>query len=254
MPHDPVPHHATSEQHHTTPEQHHATSVPHHTKVLVTGFEPFEGFGDNPSWYAAEQLAATPPAGLDVTAVQLSCVYGTSLEELRAAVATHRPDLVLALGQAGGRPDLTVERVALNVDDARIPDNAGQRPIDEPIVPDGPAAYFSSLPVKACVAAARAAGVPASVSQTAGTFVCNHVFYGLAHLLATEHPHVRGGFVHVPFAPHQVAEPGADAVAAAAATGRPSMSVRDMGIGLAAILTAAATTTTDIRESGGATH
>ncbi|GAA2087517.1 pyroglutamyl-peptidase I [Streptomyces albiaxialis] len=220
--------------------------MPDATKVLLTGFEPFEGYGDNPSWTAAERLAAEPPKGLEVSAVRLSCVYRRSLEELRTAVAEHRPSLVLALGQAGGRPDLTVERVAINVDDARIPDNAGQEPIDEPIVPDGPAAYFSTLPVKACVAASRAAGIPASVSQSAGTFVCNHVFYGLAHLLATEHPDVRGGFVHVPFAPHQVVE--RDRAGAA------SMSVRDMATGLAAMLEAAATTTTDIRETGGATH
>ncbi|NGO71054.1 pyroglutamyl-peptidase I [Streptomyces boncukensis] len=218
------------------------------TTILVTGFEPFGGEEVNPSWQAAELLAAEPPAGLGVTAVQLSCVFGTSLEELRAAVAAHSPDLVLCLGQAGGRAELTVERVAINVDDARIPDNAGREPVDEPVVPGGPAAYFSTLPLKACVAASRAAGVPASVSQTAGTFVCNHVFYGLAHLIATERPALRGGFAHVPFAPAQVAAAGA------AGAGKPSMAVPDMAAGLRAMLTAAATTTRDLRESGGATH
>ncbi|GHF58366.1 pyroglutamyl-peptidase I [Streptomyces thermodiastaticus] len=216
-------------------------------KVLVTGFEPFGGESINPSWQAAEQLAAQPPAGLDVTAVRLSCVFGTALEELRAAVDAAGEDLalVVSLGQAGGRPDLTVERVAINVDDARIPDNAGRQPVDEPVVPGGPAAYFSTLPMKACVAAARAAGVPASVSQTAGTFVCNHVFYGLAHLLATERPGIRGGFVHVPYSPEQ---------AAALSPVPPSLSVPDAVRGLSAILATAARTTTDIRVTGGATH
>ncbi|MEW2218791.1 pyroglutamyl-peptidase I [Streptomyces sp. NPDC006990] len=217
------------------------------TRVLVTGFAPFDGAEVNPSWQAARLLAAEPPDGLDVTATELSCVFGTALEELRTAVDSAGPglELVLCLGQAGGRTDLTVERVAVNVDDARIPDNAGRQPVDEPVVPGGPAGYFSTLPIKACVAAARAAGIPASVSQTAGTFVCNHVFYGLAHLLATERPDVRGGFVHLPFSPQQVA-------------GRhpapPSLSVPDAVTGLAALLQAAARTTTDLREPGGATH
>lgn len=216
-------------------------------KVLVTGFAPFDGAEVNPSWQAAELLAAEPPAGLDISAVQLSCVFGTALDELRTAVHAAGDDLrlVVCLGQAGGRTDLTVERVAINVDDARIPDNAGRQPVDEPVVPGGPAAYFSTLPIKACVAAARAAGVPASVSQTAGTFVCNHVFYGLAHLLATERPRVRGGFVHVPYSPEQVA---------ARNPAPPSLSVPDAVRGLGALLTAAARTTTDIREPGGATH
>lgn len=212
-------------------------------KVLITGFEPFGGEHANPSWQAARLVAAEPPAGLDVTAVELSCAYGTALDELRQAVRESCPDLVLCAGQAGGRPDLTVERVAVNIDDARIPDNAGAQPIDEPIVPGGPAAYFASLPVKACVAAVRAAGLPASVSQTAGTFVCNHVFYGLAHLIATERPEMRGGFVHVPFTPQQVTDQAA-----------PSMSIRDIATGLAAILGTAVRTTEDLRESGGALH
>ncbi|UNS96822.1 pyroglutamyl-peptidase I [Streptomyces tubbatahanensis] len=215
--------------------------------VLVTGFAPFDGEEVNPSWQAAELLAADPPPGVRVRAVRISCVFGTALEELRAAVedAGADLDLVVCLGQAGGRTDLTVERVALNVDDARIPDNAGRRPVDEPVVAGGPAAYFSTLPLKACVAAARDAGVPASVSQTAGTFVCNHLFYGLAHLLATEHSSVRGGFVHVPYTPRQ---------AAAHTPTPPSLSVRDAAHGLAAMVATAAHTTVDLRVTGGATH
>jgi pyroglutamyl-peptidase len=209
----------------------------------VTGFEPFGGERVNPSWEAARLLQAQPPTGGAVTAVRLSCVFGTAADELRAAVAETGPDLVLCVGQAGGRTELSVERVALNLDDARIPDNAGRQPLDEPVVPGAPTAYLSSLPVKACVAAARAAGVPASVSQTAGTFVCNHVFYTLAHLLATERPGLRGGFVHVPFAPEQVADGG-----------QPSMSLTDMATGLRAVLTTALTTTDDIVAVEGATH
>ncbi|MFJ4923717.1 pyroglutamyl-peptidase I [Streptomyces sp. NPDC088725] len=212
-------------------------------KVLITGFEPFGGEDTNPSWEAASLVAAEPPAGLDVTAVELSCVYGVAIAELRSAVTELDPDLVLCTGQAGGRPGLSVERVALNIDDARIPDNAGNQPVDEPIVPGGPVAYFASLPVKACVEAVRAAGLPASVSQTAGTFVCNHVFYGLAHLIATQRPRLRGGFVHVPYAPHQVTAEDA-----------PSMSVRDIAAGLGAILATAARTATDLKVAGGAIH
>jgi pyroglutamyl-peptidase len=213
------------------------------SRVLVTGFEPFGGETVNPSWEAAQLLRTAPPPDTDVTAVRLSCVFGAAADELRAAVAETGPDLVLCVGQAGGRHDLTVERVALNLDDARIPDNAGRQPLDEPVVPGAPTAYLSALPVKACVAAARAAGVPASVSQTAGTFVCNHVFYTLAHLIATQRPGLRGGFVHVPFAPSQVT-----------AGGQPSMSVSDMADGLRAVLTAALTTSDDISAVEGATH
>ncbi|MGW7351757.1 pyroglutamyl-peptidase I [Streptomyces sp. NPDC054784] len=213
------------------------------TRVLVTGFEPFGGETSNPSWDAAQLLAAEPPPWAELAAVRLSCVFGTAIDELREAVAAYAPHLVVCVGQAGGRPDLTVERVALNLDDARIPDNAGRQPLDRPVVPGAPAAYFASLPVKACVAAVRAAGLPASVSHTAGTFVCNHVFYGLAHLIATELPSLRGGFVHVPYAPHQVA-----------GTGQPSMSVRDVAAGLGAVVTAAISTTADIRSAEGALH
>ncbi|MEU6847830.1 pyroglutamyl-peptidase I [Streptomyces sp. NPDC046716] len=213
------------------------------TRVLLTGFEPFGGEAVNPSWQAAELVAAAPPEGLAVTAVQLPCVFGESLTVLRAAVDRVRPELVVCLGQAGGRPGVTVERVAINVDDARIPDNAGAQPIDEPVVPGGPAAYFSSLPVKACVAAMRSAGVPTALSNTAGTFVCNHVAYGLGHLLATELPGVRGGFVHVPWAPAQVPDGGAAA-----------LPVDVVAAGIGALLVAAAATTTDLRITEGATH
>ena len=213
------------------------------TRVLITGFEPFGGEDVNPSWEAARAVAAEPPAGLTVEAVRLPCVFGTALEELRDAVRRTDPAIVLCTGQAGGRSGLAVERVAINVDDARIPDNAGCQPVDRPVVDGGPAAYFATLPVKACVAAARTAGVPAAVSQTAGTYLCNHVFYGLMHLLATEHPGVCGGFVHLPYAPGQVV-----------GRAEPSMPVALAADGLRAVLGAAASHDRDIAVVGGALH
>ncbi|MBB5118287.1 Pyrrolidone-carboxylate peptidase [Streptomyces eurocidicus] len=212
-------------------------------RVLLTGFEPFGGESVNPSWQAVREVVARPPAGVGITGVRLPCVFGGALDALRAAVADTDPDVVLCVGQAGGRPDLTVERVAVNIDDAVIPDNAGARPVDEPVVPGGPAAYFATLPVKRCVAAVREAGLPASVSQTAGTFVCNHVFYGLMHLAATERPGLRGGFVHVPYAPGQVTDRAV-----------PSLPVATVAEGLRVIAVTAAGRTDDIRRAGGATH
>ncbi len=128
---------------------------------------------------------------------------------LDAAIELHQPSIVIALGLAASRGDISVERVAINIDDARIPDNAGCRPIDQPIVAGAPCAYWSTLPIKSIVAAMREAGIAASVSQSAGTFVCNHVFFGLAHRLASAAAvapsandgtaTVRGGFIHVPW-------------------------------------------------------
>ena len=148
-------------------------------KVLITGFEPFGGERVNPSWEVVKQLNDMELSGARIIARQLPCVFGAALEALNEAIDDVQPVMVLAIGQAGGRTDITLERVAINIDDARIPDNQGQQPIDEPIVEKGPAAYFSTLPVKAMVEAMREAGIPASVSQPAGTYVCNHVMSGL---------------------------------------------------------------------------
>lgn len=176
------------------PESRSATPAP---TFLLTGFEPFGGDAFNPSWEIAARLAGwevppwpapvfgapAPPLAV-VRSVRLPCVFGEALAALDEALERHRPVAVIALGLAASRHDISVERVAINVDDARIPDNAGRRPIDTPVCAEGPAAYWSSLPIKAIVAALREAGIPATVSQSAGTFVCNHVFYGLAHRLA----------------------------------------------------------------------
>ena len=172
-------------------------------RILVTGFEPFGGQSLNPSWEVARALHGIALDGAQVTAVQLPCVFAQALPALQHALAQHRPDIALALGQAEGRCDFSVERVAINVMDARIPDNAGEQPIDVPVIAEGPAAYFSTLPIKSLVAGLKAAGFAASVSQTAGTFVCNQVFYALQHTLAGQGVH--SGFVHLPLLPEQAA-------------------------------------------------
>ena len=211
--------------------------------VLITGFEPFGGETVNPSWEVVKLLDGTIIDDCRVVARQLPCVFGESLEVLNAAIDALQPSVVLAIGQAGGRVDVTVERVAINVDDARIPDNRGQQPVDVAIVPDGPAAWFSTLPIKAMVAALREAGIPASVSQTAGTFVCNHVMYGVLHKLA-DRPEVKGGFIHIPYLPEQ----------AAAHPGAPSMATHTLKKGLEIAIAVALRQEHDIKVVGGATH
>src|SRR5438045_2679725 len=204
-------------------------------KALVTGFEPFGADAVNPSRKAVLRL----PARLGDLAIEtrvLPTVFGRAIAALDDALVTVWPDIVLCGGLAGGRAELSLERVAINVDDARIPDNDGQQPIDRPIVADGPAAYFTGLPVKAAVAAMREAGLPAIVSNTAGTFVCNHVFYGLMHLIATGPLPVRGGFLHVPFLPSQ----------AAGFSGAPSMALDEIVQGIEIVLRIAAARTDDI--------
>lgn len=211
--------------------------------ILITGFEPFGGESVNPSWEVVKRLDNAIIDGCRVVAHELPCAFGESLRVLNAAIDALHPVLVLAVGQAGGRTDITVERVAINVDDARIPDNHGQQPVDLPVVEGGPAAWFSTLPIKAMVAAMREAGIPASVSQTAGTFVCNHVMYGLLHKLGRT-SEVKGGFIHIPYLPEQ----------AAAHPGAPSMAAETVLQALEIALTAALRMDNDIRMTGGATH
>jgi pyroglutamyl-peptidase len=172
--------------------------------VLLTGFEPFGGEALNPSWEAVRALQGARIGGHRVEARCLPVVFGDSIAHLRKAIAATKPVLVVCVGQAGGRPQLSLERVAINVDDARAPDNAGQCPVDAAIVADGPAAYFATLPIKRLRAALHRAGIPAEISQTAGTYVCNHVFYGLMHALRARRG-LRGGFVHIPYSPEQAA-------------------------------------------------
>ncbi|HHT1438239.1 TPA: pyroglutamyl-peptidase I [Citrobacter freundii] len=211
--------------------------------VLITGFEPFGGESVNPSWEVVSGLDNVIIGGCRVVARQLPCVFGESLAVLNGAIDALSPSLVLAVGQAGGRTDITVERVAINVDDARIADNQGQQPVDVPVVADGPAAWFSTLPIKAMVMAMRNAGIPASVSQTAGTFVCNHVMYGLLHKLR-DAPAVKGGIIHIPYLPQQAAQhPGA-----------PSMAAETVRRALEVAIATALQVESDIAVTGGATH
>ena len=174
------------------------------TRVLVTAFEPFGGEQVNPSQLAVQRLVAAGVAEVDLRSAFLPVVYYDARDALRAAIEQHAPDVVVCAGQAGGRYGVTPEKIAVNRNDTGMPDNAGQAPVDEPIVADGPAAYFTGLPVTEIVAAMRAAAIPSEVSWTAGAYVCNHVFYSLMHLIATEYPHVQGGFIHVPYAHEQV--------------------------------------------------
>ena len=192
-------------------------------KILVTGFEPFEDEPMNPSWEAVRRLPDTVN-GAEVVKVEIPVVFAKMAGVVHDAIALHDPDVIVAVGQAGGRFAICPERVAINVDDGRIADNEGYQPIDVPIREDGPAAYFTSLPVKAMVTAIKGAGVPALVSNTAGTYVCNHVMYQVLYMIDREFPAKTGGFVHVPYAPSQVVDkPGA-----------PSLSIDDMATALAA--------------------
>lgn len=215
-------------------------------RILLTGFEPFERDTVNPSWEVARALDGWVCEGAEAKAVQLPCVFGRAIEVLDGALAECRPALVVALGLAGTRLEITPERVAINVDDARIADNAGGRPIDQPVIAGAPAAYFSTLPIKAIVRDLRAAGVPASVSNTAGTFVCNHIFFALMHRLATrpELASARGGFVHLPCLPEQ----------AARLAGVPSMALATQVEGLRTLLRTALAVGQDVRETGGQLH
>ena len=171
--------------------------------VLLTGFDAFGGAMLNPSWLAAQALHGRQIAGHRVVAARLPTVFDTSLPELHALLLAHRPALVLCVGLASGRKALSLERVAINLNDASLADNHGAQPVDTPVMPTGPAAYFSSLPIKAMLLALRRHGLPAELSHSAGTFVCNHVFYGLMHTLSTDPAlqGTRGGFVHVPELP-----------------------------------------------------
>ncbi|WP_127958669.1 pyroglutamyl-peptidase I [Serratia microhaemolytica] len=211
--------------------------------LLMTGFEPFDGESINPSWEVLKQLDGWQLNGVQVVARQLPCVFGDSLTVLNAAIDQLQPVAVIAVGQAGGRVDITPERVAINVDDARIADNRGQQPIDQPIIADGPAGYFSTLPIKAMVAALRDAGIPASVSQSAGSYVCNRVMYGLLHRLRQQ-PEVKAGFIHIPYLPQQAAKhPGA-----------PSVSAQTLVAGLKIAVAVTLQFEQDLKLVGGATH
>ena len=212
-------------------------------KIVVTGFDPFGGESINPASEAVKQLPEKI-AGAQIVPLIVPTVFYRSIEVIKDAIETHNPDVILSIGQAGGRAAITVERIGINVDDARIADNIGQQMIDEPVVKEGPAAYFSTLPIKAMVKAIHDAGISANVSNTAGTFVCNHVMYGVLHLCATQYPDKRAGFVHIPFLPEQTIDKPQ----------YPSMSLEDIVKGLTVAIEAIVSHQKDISVTGGTEH
>jgi pyroglutamyl-peptidase len=212
--------------------------------VLVAGFEPFAGESVNPSAEIARSLDGEAIAGHRVVGAVLPVSFADAPIALADLLERLRPALVIALGQAGGRSEISLERIAVNLIDARIADNAGLQPIDQAVLEGGPGAYFSSLPVKAMCAAMCELDVPTALSLSAGSFVCNQVFYWLAHLLATEHRGLRGGFIHVPWLPAQLA----------AHPGEPSLPLPTMLRGIRAAIGRALATTTDLEVAGGSTH
>jgi len=210
-------------------------------RILVTGFGPFGSDPVNPALEAVRLLEGRVVAGHLLVTRELPVVRGACIEALARHILEVDPVLVLAVGQAGGRMEINPERVAINVDDYRIPDNGGNQPTHDPVVPGGPVGYWSTLPVKAIVAALKAQGIPAGVSNSAGTFICNHLFYGLMHLLAGEGGKRRGGFIHVPYLPEQAARVG----------GQPSMGLETLVRGLEAAVAAAVENPTDIAAVSG---
>ena len=213
-------------------------------KLLLTGFDPFGGQPINPALEAVK-LVADKVGNVEVVKLEVPTVFYKSIDTVAAAIEKEKPDAVVCVGQAGGRYDITPERVAINVNDARIPDNEGQQPLDGPIFADGETAYFTTLPIKAMVAAIREAGIPASVSNTAGTYVCNHLMYGVLYTLAKKYPGVRGGFIHVPFIPSQTVN---------RPTPAPSMSVEVIAKGLEAAIKAIGENEEDLIVAEGQTH
>ena len=212
-------------------------------KILVSGFDPFGGEKINP---AIESVKLLPDEikGAKIIKVEIPTVARKSLKKLEEVIEIEKPDVVLSVGQAGGRTDISVERVGINMDDFRIKDNEGNQPIDEKIAEGGPDAYLVTIPLKAMVQKMIENKIPASVSNTAGTFVCNHVCYGMAHLASTKYPNMRTGFVHIPFLPEQVVDK----------RNMPSMPLEMIAKGLEYAIEAIIENKKDIKAEGGATH
>lgn len=212
-------------------------------KVLITGFDPFGGEPINPAYEAVKKMS-DQIGDCQVVKCEVPTVFGKSVEVLTAAIAKEQPNAVICVGQAGGRFTICPEVVAINLDEARIPDNEGNRPHDAAIESDGKNAYFSTLPNKAIVQALHRAGLPAQLSYSAGTYVCNHIFYGLMHLLEKKYPQIRGGFIHVPFITEQVVDK----------KNMPSMSLADLTKALEIAVQITATTKKDAEVAMGETH
>ena len=209
-------------------------------KILITGFDPFGGEPINPALEAVKKLPDMI-GNAEIIKLEIPTVFNKSLEKIEEAIKAHKPDVVVSIGQAGGRFGITPERVAINVDDARIQDNEGKQPVDTKVFSDGENAYFTNLPVKAMVAEMVKEGIPASLSNTAGTFVCNHVMYGVLYMIAKRYPHMKGGFIHVPYIPQQVVTK----------PNMPSMSVEDIAKGLEICLRTISEVEEDIKVAAG---
>ncbi|AQS52705.1 Pyrrolidone-carboxylate peptidase [Jeotgalibaca dankookensis] len=214
-------------------------------KILVAAFDSFGGEKINPALEAVK-LLADEIAGAEIVKLEIPTVFHKSAETLREKALEVKPDMILCVGQAGGRFAITPERVAINQDDARIPDNEDNQPIDVSIQEDGAPAYFATLPIKAMVEKIKAAGVPAAVSNSAGTFVCNHIMYQALYLAEKELDNIQAGFIHVPFIPEQVVDKPE----------KPAMSLEDIAKGLTAALEAMVEYhgKEDIKKIGGTTH
>lgn len=210
-------------------------------KILVTAFDPFGGERINPALEAVK-LMRDQIEGAEIVKLEIPTVFHKSIEKVKAAIFSENPDVVLSIGQAGGRFEVTPERVAINVDDARIPDNEGNQPLNQPIFENGEPAYFATLPVKAIVEAIQAEGLPASLSNSAGTFVCNHIMYGVLYHISKMGKPIRAGFIHVPFTPEQVAK---------RPTPAPSLSAVDICRALEAAVAAIVRNESDIAAVGG---
>ena len=209
-------------------------------KLLLTAFSPFGGEKINPSLEAVK-LLKDKILETDIIKLEVPTVFGKSIKIVADAIEKEKPDYVLCIGQAGGRYGITPERVAINIDDARIPDNEGNQPIDRPIFADGEPAYFSNLPVKAMVEEIRKEGLPASLSNSAGTYVCNHLMYGVLYSLSKKYYGVKGGFIHVPFIPEQTVDK----------PDKPSMSLTDIVRGLEAAIRAISRNKEDMKSTEG---
>ena len=232
-------------------------------KILLTAFTPFDGEKINPA-LEAMKLVKDRLGNLEVVKIEVPTVFRKSIQVVTEAIEKEKPDFVLSIGQAGGREGITPERVAINIDDARIPDNEGNQPIDEPIFPDGANAYFSTLPVKAMVEAIRREGLPSSLSNSAGTYVCNHLMYGILYFLEKNDCQVRkghlqykdscllydgeekrqavkAGFIHVPYLPEQTKNQ----------KNLPSLPLLDMVRGLEAAICAIVENEVDLKNAYG---
>jgi pyroglutamyl-peptidase len=212
--------------------------------VLITGFTSLGGETINPSWQAIQKLDENIMLKHRICALQLSCEFNTAMVQLRQAIESHNPAVVLCIGQAGGRSEISIERVAINVDDAPIKDNAGVQPIDRPIEENGPDAYFTNLPIKRMLNALHNSHIPAAISNTAGTYVCNHVMYGLMHYINDHCAKMKGGLIHIPYLPSQAVHHQS----------APSMSEETVINALKVMIAQALSNSNDIEIATGTTH